>query len=178
MSNNYLKRGKGKAIADIKKYDFFSHYRKNTKFERLERKQYSNFIKDLLTLYSEAIVKENLQLKLGKLGYIRIQAKKLHFFTKDGKRAKSLKVNWVSTWTYWEGKYEGKTRDEITEIKNKTVLYFENEHTNKEFYRHLWDNATAVVKYKRFYSFKPSRQYSRLITTIVTDPNRTIFYYG
>ena len=178
MEHKYLKRGKGKAIADVKKYDFFSHYRKNAELEKLERKEYSNFLKDLLTLYSEMIVKENFQLKLGRLGYIRIQAKKLHFFTKEGKRAKTLQVDWPKTWVYWEKKYEGKTRDEITEIKNKKVLYFENEHTNKEFYRHLWDNATAVVKFKRFYKFKPSRQYSRLITTMVTDPNRTVFYYG
>tara|TARA_R110000868_G_scaffold411280_1_gene702655 strand:- start:364 stop:900 length:537 start_codon:yes stop_codon:yes gene_type:complete len=178
MENNYLKRGKGKAIADIKKYDFFSHYRKNTKLVKLERTAYSSFLKDLLITYSETIVKENLQLKLGKLGYIRIQAKKLHFFTKDGERAKTLQVNWPETWKYWEKKYEGKTRDEITEITNKKVLYFENEHTNKEFYRHLWDNATAIVKFKRFYKFKPSRQYSRLIAKIVTDPNRTTFYYG
>lgn len=176
--NNYLKRGKGKTTGDIKKYDFYSHYRKNAILERLERKQYSNFLRDLLILYSEAIVKENFQLKLGKLGYIRVQSKKLHFFTKEGERSKTLRVNWQTTWEYWESKYEGKTRDEIIEIKNKKVLYFENEHTNKEFYRHLWDNVTAVVKFKRFYKFKPSRQYSRLIATIVTDPNRTTFYYG
>ena len=104
MENNYLKRGKGKAIADIKKYDFFSHYRKNTKLVKLERTAYSSFLKDLLITYSETIVKENLQLKLGKLGYIRIQAKKLHFFTKDGERAKTLQVNWPETWKYWEKK--------------------------------------------------------------------------
>lgn len=176
--NSYLKRGKGKNICDIKKYDFFSHYRKNAKLEKLERKQYSAFIKELFTTYSENIVKENLQLKLGKLGIIRVQAKTLNFFTKEGKLAKSLEVDWIKTWEFWETKYEGKTRDEITEIKNKKVLYFENEHTNREFYRHLWDNATAVVKFKRFYKFKPSRQYSRLITKVVTDPNRKTFYYG
>ena len=70
MSNNYLKRGKGKKIGDIKKYDFFAHYRKNAKLAKLERTQYSRFIKELLNTYSEAIVKENLELKFGKLGFI------------------------------------------------------------------------------------------------------------
>ena len=46
MSNNYLKRGKGKNIATIKKYDFYSHYRKNSKLKKIERTQYSNFVKD------------------------------------------------------------------------------------------------------------------------------------
>jgi len=178
MSNNYLKRGSGKSIAGVKKYDFYSHYRKNSKLEKIERTEYSRFLKDLLVEYSNAIVEKNMQLKLGKLGYIRIQARKLHFIRKDGKIAKSLRVDWQKTWAFWESKYEGKTRDEITEIKNKKVLFFENSHTNQEFYMHLWDNTTAIVKFKRFYKFKPSRQYSRLINKVVSDPNRTTFYYG
>lgn len=178
MGNDYLKRGKGKSIATIKKYNFFSNYRKNATLSKLESKQYSSFTKDLLTAYSEAIVKENLQLKLGKVGIIRIQSKKLHFFTKDGVRAKTLQVDWQSTWKFWENKYEDKTRDEIKNITGKKVVYFENEHTNGEFYRHLWDNMTTVLKYKRFYKFKASRQYSRLIAKTVKDKNRKVFYYG
>lgn len=178
MSNDYLKRGKGKNIADVKKYDFYSHYRKNTKLEKLERSQYSAFVKDLMVEYSTVIVTKNMQLKLGKLGYIRVQANKLNFVKKNGELAKSLKVDWHKTWIYWETKYKGKTRDEITKIEDKKVLYFENNHTDQEFYKHLWDNTTAIIKFKRFYKFKPSRQYSRLITKIVSDPNRKIFYYG
>ena len=176
--SNYLKRGKGKSTGDIKKYDFYSHYRKNAKLNKLDRKQYSAFVKDLMIAYAEAIVKEALELKMGKLGYIRVQAKKLHFFRKDGTKSKTLQVNWKKTWKYWEQKYEGLTRDEITQIEGKKVLYYENNHTNQEFYRHIWDNVTAVIKYKRFYKFKPSRQYSRLIKQVVTQPNRKVFYYG
>ena len=44
--NKYLKRGRGKNKGDIKKYDFYSHYRKNTKFPRIERKEYSSFLKE------------------------------------------------------------------------------------------------------------------------------------
>jgi hypothetical protein len=173
-----FKRGEGKHKGDVKKYDFYSYYRKNTKFPKLERKEYSAFLKDLLTAFSEAIVRENMELKLGKLGFIRVQAKKLHFFDKDGNRAKTLKVNWQKTWEYWESKYEGKTRDEIKQIKDKTVLFHENDHTNGEFYQHLWDKLTSIVKYRGLYQFIPSRQYSRLITEMVSDPHRTVFYYG
>lgn len=178
MSHNYLKRGKGKNIGAIKKYDFFSYYRKNAKLNKLNRQEYSKFLKDLLVQYSETIVRENMQLKIGKLGYIRIQAKKLHFVKQNGKVSKTLKVDWQETWIYWERKYEGKTRDEIVKIANKQVLFFENDHTNQEFYMHVWDNKTAPVKFKNFYKFKPSRQYSRLIKEMVSVPNRTVFYYG
>jgi hypothetical protein len=178
MSNEYLKRGEGKNIANVKKYEFYSHYRKHSKLKKLERTQYSAFVKDLMIAYSTAIVAENMQIKFGKLGYIRVQAKQLNFVKQNGELSKTLKVDWYKTWVYWEKKYEGKTRDEIIEIENKKVLYFENNHTNQEFYKHLWDNTTAIIKFKRFYKFKPSRQYSRLITKIVSDPNRKIFYYG
>lgn len=176
--SNYLKRGKGKHKADVRKYDFFLHYKQNTTFEKLDRKAYSAFLKDLIKAFSEAIVKENMELKLNNLGFIRVQAKPLHFFKKDGTKAKSLKVDWQRTWAYWEEKYSGKSRDEITEIKNKHVVYHENSHTNGEFYKHLWDKTTSLVKYKSFYKFIPSRQYSRLITEIVSDSQRTVFYYG
>ena len=175
--NKYLKRGKGEK-STITKYHFYSYYRAHSQYSKLERTQYSRFLKELLIAFSEAVEKEALELKLGKLGYIRVQAKKLNFFNKEGKLQKSLKVDWKATWEFWEQKYEGLTRDEITQIKNKKVIYHQNDHTSQEFYRHLWDKATAIVKYKRFFKFKPSRQYSRLITKVVTDPRRTVFYYG
>jgi hypothetical protein len=176
-NNNFLKRGKGKK-SEVTKYDFFSYYRKHTQYTRLGRTQYSRFLKDLLIAFSETIVKENLELKLGKNGYIRIQAKKLNFLNKEGKLQKSLKPNWKKTWEYWHNQYPDLTKDEIVEIKDKKVIYHDNAHSNQEFYRHFWDKVTAKLKYKRFYRFKPSRQYSRLIAEIVKDPNRTVFYYG
>lgn len=178
MSNNFLKRGKGKNTGDIKKYDFFSHYRKNTEYEKLGRKEYSAFVSELLEQYSEAIVKENLELKFGRLGFIRVQAKKLHFFNKEGKLSKSLKPNWKKTWESWHKKYPELSKDEIVAIKNKKVIYFENEHTDGEFYSHLWDNATALVKFKSFYKFKAVRKYCRMISEEVNKQPRTVFYYG
>lgn len=171
-------RGEGKYNADITKYDFYSYYRKNTNFDKLNRKDYSAFLKDLLIAYSEAIVLEALELKIQRIGKIRVQSRKLHLLTKEGKLAKSLQVDWKKTKNYWKEKYPGKSMEEIYQIKNKKVFYFDNAHTNGEFYRHIWDNATAVVKFKRFYKFKPSRQYSRLIAATVTDPERKVFYYG
>lgn len=177
MSHEFLKRGKG-TKSDITKYDFFSFYRKHAQFSMLGRTQYSRFLKELLIAYSNAIVAEGLELKLERVGFIRVQAKKLNFFNREGKLQKSLKVDWSATWKYWEEKYPELTKEQIVALENKKVIYHQNDHTNQEFYRHLWDKTTATVKYKRFYKFKASRQYSRLIAKIVKDPNRQIFYYG
>lgn len=178
MGHEYLKRGKGKKTGDIKKYDFFSHYRKNAELEKFDRKTYSAFLKELLSAYSEAIVKENMELNLGPLGRLRIKSRKMEMFNKNGEFHKGLKVDWNASWEYWEIKYPNLSRDEIVAIKDKTVIFHENEHTSNEIYTHLWDKTTAIVKFQRFYTFSASRQYRRLINEVVNDPDRKVFYYG
>ena len=70
------------------------------------------------------------------------------------------------------------SQEEIIKLENKKVIYHQNDHSNGEFYEHYWDKLTNTLKYKSFYVFKPSRQYSRLIAEVVKDPNRKVFYYG
>lgn len=176
--NNFLKRGKGKIKGSIKKDAFYNFYEKNCKEKKISRIAYNAFLKELLDNFSKAIVELGLELKIVKVGKIRIKSNKLNFFKKDGTRSKHLRVNWQATWDYWHTKYSNLTKQEITEVKNKKVLYHDNDHTNQEFYSHHWDNLTMSLKYKTFYNFKPSRQYSRLIAKVVKDPNRKVFYYG
>lgn len=178
MANIYLKRGKGKIAGNIKKSDFFSYYNSNAKEALLPKDKYNAFIKDLLNTFSTAIVDNNLELKITKVGKLRIKSSHLNFFKANGERSKSLKPNWKATWEFWVSKYPGLTRDEIVEIKDKKIIYHENEHSNQEFYEHYWDKATINLKFKSFYVFKASRQYSRLIAKIVKEPNRKVFYYG
>lgn len=177
-NNLYLKRGLGKLKGSIKKNDFFNFYLKNAKETLVTKPVYNNFIKELLNNFSTAIVEEGLELKVNKIGKIRVRSNNLKFFKKDGTLSKSLKVDWHKTWATWFNKYPELSRQEITEIPNKKVIYHENDHTNQEFYDHHWDKATANLKYKSFFKFKASRQYSRLIAKVVKDPNRKVFYYG
>jgi len=173
-----IKRGKGKQLGDVKKKDFYTHYKANAKEELISRPLYNSFVKELLNAFSSAIVELGLELKINKVGKLRIRSKKLHFFDKNGKRCKSLRVNWEATWNYWHTKHPDLSRDEIINLKNKSVIYHENDHSSGEFYEHFWDKFTNNLKYKSFYVFKPSRQYSRLIAKVVKDPNRKVFYYG
>lgn len=177
-ANNFLKRGKGKTSGNIKKKQFYKYYSKNCRERQVTEKVYNAFLKDLICKFSELIVTEALELKVPHLGKFRIRSKKLNFFKKDGTFCKTLRPNWKATWESWYVKYPGLTRDEIVEIKNKKVVYHDNEHTENEFYEHYWDKITSNIKYKTFYNFEPSRQYSRLIAKVVKDPNRKVFYYG
>ena len=176
--NNFLKRGKGKLTGDIKKDQFYKYYLENAKEKVVKRSTYNKFIKDLLQTFSQEIVEKGLELKINRVGKLRVRSREMHFFKKNGERSKSLRVNWVATWEYWHTKYPGLTKDQITQETNKTLIYHENDHSNQEYYEHFWDNFTANLKYKSFYTFKASRQYSRLIAQIVKDPNRKTFYYG
>ena len=173
-----IKRGRGKTIGNIKKNEFYKYYKNNAKESVISQSLYNSFLKDLLIAFSESIVKLGLELKINKVGKIRIRSKKLHFFDKHGNRSKSLKVDWQSTWEYWNKKHSDLSKEEIVNLKNKQVIYHQNDHTNGEFYEHYWDKLTNTLKYKSFYVFKSSRQYSRLIAKVVKDPNRKVFYYG
>lgn len=176
--NTYLKRGKGKAIGDVKKSDFYTFYKKKTKEKLLPKPTYNAFLKDLLQAFSEAMILENLEIKITQLGKLRIKSSKLKIFNEKGEKNKGLKVDWKACWDYWTTKYQGLSRQEIVNIKDKILVYHDNEHTEGEFYSHFWDKHTSVVKFKVFYKFEASRQYSRMIAQVVKDPNRKIFYYG
>jgi len=177
-NNTYLIRGKGKHTGSVKKDAFFAFYKDCAKEPIVDKKIYNAFTKDLLEKFSNAIVTEALELKINKVGKLRIKSNPLKFFNKKGEKYKSLKVNWEITWANWHKKYPDLTRQEITEIPDKPLVYHENEHSSQEFYSHYWDNITVALRYKTFYNFKASRQYSRLIAEVVKNPNRKVFYYG
>jgi hypothetical protein len=177
-SNTYLKRGEGKIKGDVKKASFFLFYIKNAKETLLSQNVYKAFLKELLETYSTEVVTTGLELRINKVGKFRIKSSKLKFFDKNGVKYKSLRPNWKSTWEMWHKKYPELNRDQIAALTNKAVIYHENEHSDQEFYEHYWDKTTINLKFKSFYTFKASRQYSRLIAKIVKDPNRKVFYYG
>ena len=175
---NYLKRSAGKLKGTVRKDNFYNYYKANAKETVVDKKIYNKFLKELLETFSTKIIELGLELKINKIGKIRIKSNNLKFVKASGEIAKNLKIDWKATWEYWHSKYPGLTRQEITELNNKRVLFHDNEHTNHEYYSHYWDNLSIPLKFKSFYKFKPSRQYSRLIAKVVKDPNRKVFYYG
>jgi len=172
------KKSKTRKVGEVKKKDFYNYYLQNRQEREVSVNIYNKFLKVLLDKYSKEIVEKGLELKLIGVGKIRVRSKPLHYFTKEGKRAKSVRPNWKATLDYWKVKYPGLTKEELKQIPNKTVLYHDNDHTSGEFYEHHWDNNTIPLKFKTFFNFKASRQYSRLIAKVVKDPERKTFYYG
>lgn len=172
-----IQRGKGKHISSIRKNDFYKYYQENARLTKVDRVKYNGFLKELLETFGRLIIEEGLELKLNQIGKIRIKTKILNLIKSNGDLSK-LKVDWKSTWDHWFSRYPNLSREEIVKIKDKKLLYHDNEHSNQEYYVHYWNNFTSNLKYKSFYDFKPSRQYSRLLAKVIKDPNRKIFYYG
>jgi len=178
MENSYLKRTEGKTAGDIKKKDLWKHYKKNAIHKLIDIKTYNAFTTDLLNTLSKEIVETGLEVKITNVGKFRIKSMKTNVFKKDGTLSKALRVDWKKTWEYWHKIYPEMTRDEIVKVEGKKVLFHENAHSDGEVYTHFWDNFTTGLRYKTFYKFKAARQYSRLISKVVNNPNRKVFYYG
>jgi hypothetical protein len=176
--NNYLIRGEGKNKGGIKRKHFFAYYKKNAKSKLVPEKIYRDFLTDLLKELSTRMITENLEVRVPTMGKFRIQTRPTTFLKQDGTLCKSLRPDWIKTWEYWEDKYPGLTRQEITEIKGKKVIYHTNEHTGGDFCSHLWDKENVVIRYHSFFKFTAPRQYCRLLAKTVKDPNRKVFYYG
>ena len=77
-------RGKGKTKGNVKRNEFYKHYKENAKEEIISKSLYSAFIKELLATFSKAIVETGLELQINKVGKLRIRSKKLNFFDKNG----------------------------------------------------------------------------------------------
>ncbi len=172
-----LIRTEGRFNGNIKKNDFFKFYKANSK-NPVNQKVYNAFVKELLTQYMESIILEGEEIRLGMIGRLRVRTNQLKVIKDNGELAKSLKPNWELTWKYWFEKYPGMSKEEIVNLTNKKVIYHENEHSHGEFYDFFWDKVTSNVRYKSLFKFVASRQYKRLLNSVVKDTNRKVFYYG
>lgn len=80
QKNSIYQRGKGKNTGSVKKDAFFAFYAANAKEKLVDRKVYNNFLKELLHNFSTAIVELGLELKINKVGKLRIKSSPLKFF--------------------------------------------------------------------------------------------------
>jgi len=172
-----IKRGKAKFKTTTNRYMFYSTYRKaTTSSNKLTRIQFDAFTKELMNTLTTAMVVENMELKMTGVGNFRIVARDIKL---ENSKHGYLKfaINWIETHNLWKTKYPGKTMEELKLISGKPLIRFENENCKNEFYNIAWDRNYLLTN-KTFYKVILSRVYKRLITKVVTDPNRKVFYYG
>jgi hypothetical protein len=172
-----IKQKNPKKKSDVKKVSFYNNYKKEHSSPEVSLTQYYGFLSDVFKKFSEEIVLSNMELRLLKLGKFRVQSVSKGILKKNGEM-RARKPDWARTKQYWSEKYPGLTPLELKEINNKLIIYHENEHTNGEYCKHLWDKMTVFSNNVRLYKFIPSRQFSRLLASVLKDPNRKVFYYA
>lgn len=152
------KRGVGKNNADVSLKELYKNYKSKSK-NPVPYKIYAEFLKEYNQRIIQAIIYENLEYKMPfKLGFIRIQKRKLTPYIKNGELIKKhLHPDWKRTRDYWAEKYPGKTSEELKLISDKKVLLHHNDHTNGYSVRFYWDKRVSTVKNQTAYIFKATR---------------------
>jgi hypothetical protein len=151
------------------------------KFYNDTRKEDVNITQRTFTKIISAFNREVIKLILYKnysfrlpfgLGYISVIKKKQKDIEYDesGKQIKQkLLVDYHKTKQLWE-------RDEEAKQKKKLVLHL-NEHTDGYIYRYNWDKGGCAVTNLFSYKFKPSRENSRWLASVIKDKSLNVDYF-
>ena len=177
--SNWRKRSKGKHVSDFSAYTYYSNYAKVTPVkERVSRKAHSKIIKDLISLFTTAVVDEALELRIPHIGKFRIRERPVTLIKKNGDINYNKKIDWKRTWELWRKENPTLTDDEIVLIENKSLLLFENKHSPDFFYSVKWDNFTMNLANKECYKFQASHSFTTKLGKALIDENKNVMYYG
>jgi len=177
------KRGKRKILADNKVNEIYKYYRSISKnnidcktFTKILRMYFGGSLKFKGAF--DYMIYDNMQLRLPKrLGSVYIiRFKKIPKIKPDGSLDKGkMVVDWDKTLKLWESKYNGKTVDEIKDIKDKKLIYNLNEHTNMYTAMFYWDRVSSNIQNQYFYDLDINRPYTAKLATSLKS-NHDILY--
>lgn len=113
-----------------------------------------------------------------RLGYLTVRKNKIvPKLDNDGKFIKSsMPIDFGACYKLWNEMYPGKTRQELSEIKDKPLVYYWNEHTDGYIMRIFWDKRVTKVKNSSIYSFKPVRNIQLYIGGVILNNPQLDFY--
>ena len=168
-------RTKGKNNTDISINDIYKYYSKSVD-NPVDRSTFGKFYKEMFNEFSELMLLGK-QVKLHNIGEFKIVEYKPKLIKEGKLNKKVLAPDWVKTKEYWNTLYPNKTPSELKEIKNKPLIYHENDHTRGQQYKFYWDKLTIELKCKSAYQFKPVRKVKRKLSSILKDKSKHIFYY-
>jgi len=152
------KRNEGKNNADYSLRELYKRYKTNIE-NPVPYKTFADFLREYNSRIMDAIIYERLEFRMpARVGYVRIQRRRLMAYMKDGQIVKKhIPVDWKRTLDYWRELYPDKTDQEIKEIPNKKVLRHHNEHTNGNSVKFYWDKSRSIAVNQSCYVFKATR---------------------
>lgn len=174
----YFIRNKGKYIADVKTPELYEFYKGRVE-NPLSYAQFSRVIQDVNKncIYKLALTGQEFRLPAG-LGVLYISKRKiLPKFDENGKLdIKNLKPDWKKTKELWATKYPDVSAKDLKAIKDKPIIYFMNEHSDR--YRMLfnWDKRTCNIMNQSFFAFSVVRTLKSEVAKYFVESGNTDYY--
>ncbi|MCD6329194.1 MAG: hypothetical protein J7M10_02390 [Candidatus Cloacimonetes bacterium] len=176
----------GHGTTGFTSYDLYLNYKK--RFKGHDKKSeanvpyitYSTIIKDFNTSLSKAIMLHSFEFvmpyRLGKVRIRRIE-NKLRLNEKGEIDTTRLAPNWNECWKLWFRLYPGKTREEITKIRGKKMVYHLNKHTDGNSFTLFWSKIGNNIIHNRIYSLIFTYTNRRFLAQVIeSEGPKTTFY--
>ncbi|HAY88147.1 MAG TPA: hypothetical protein DCY51_01740 [Bacteroidetes bacterium] len=163
-----MDRAKGKFNADYSIVDAHKLFCK-TYFD-IDKTLYREIVSEINAEMMRLAVEDAIRLHLPNAGYLSVVKYRPKVLDEEGRlMTERLKLDYQACWKLWHEQYPGKTRAEISKIKDKELVYITNLHTDGYRMHFNWDKDSIRLKCKSGYMFKPSRDNSRSIKTAIEN---------
>ena len=155
----FVGRGKNKIQVDYGIQDIYKYYIDNAQYP-LEYKKFKKTWLDLIKIFIHLIVYKNIDFAIpARLGILCARKRKVKaIIQEDGTVLKNkLGRNYKASWEKWLRDYPDKTPREIAKIKDKSYIYYLNDHSDGYKIKWKWDKFTTTVKNQSYYSLSITR---------------------
>lgn len=125
--------------------------------------QYKTVLENFSLFVVEEVFKNNIVKFPEKFGTLQVVGKEIkpRIDKETGEIAKGLAPDWASTRKLWKENSEAK--------REKTVIYFLNEHTQRVRFRVRWSKKYIFTENKEFYTFRLSRKNKRILKSLIKN---------
>ena len=156
--------------------DFFLAYKAKRKKKKtlkgvaVKKADYTKIIKEYYDAVSKMIVYDSYShYNSHKMGCINVLKYEAVMLDKEGNlRESSLAVDWKATKAMWAEKYNMEYDvEKFKLIKDKPLIYFDNDHSDGWKYRWNWDKRTSLMNHQSKYYFRASRHNKRFLANAV-----------
>jgi hypothetical protein len=159
------KRSEGKIKTHYGMVDYFKFFKNKYSTINIDRVKYSNIISDFNDELINLIIEDNLEYNIPYLGStLSIKKEKRTPKIVNGKLYNTVPVDWVATNKLWSDDSEARDK--------KLLVRYSNIHSSKYVFRIYFKKYKQAFFNKRYYFFKPTRTFQRLLGSRIKDDNK------
>lgn len=163
MIKNPRTQGKIKTHYGI--FDYFKFFKIKHPEIVIDRVKYSDIVSEFNQGIIDLIIEENLEYDLPYIGStLSIKQEKRVPRIVNGKLYNTVPVDWVATNNLW--------REDSDAYEKKLLVRYTNSHSSKYVFRIYFKKYKQVFLNKKYYYFKPTRTFQRLLSARIKDDNK------